>query len=88
MGRAADVLSLLAAGGWDVVGHFELPAEAWWDDFYTPMERRIADLRREHAGDDEALAVLEQIAAEPAVHRRLGHLYGYDFFVARRPEAG
>lgn len=31
--------------GATIVGHFTLPAEAWWDDFYTPMEQRIAELR-------------------------------------------
>ncbi len=85
MGRAEDVRSLLEATGFAVIDELELPPEAWWDDFYAPMERRIASLRAKHAGDAGALAALDEVAREPAMHRRCGHCYGYTFFVARRP---
>ena len=84
MGRAADVVPIVRDGGFDLVGHFTLLDEVWWDDFYTPMEARIAELRREHADDDEALAILDELAAEPELHRRHAAYYGYEFFVARR----
>ncbi len=84
MGWAADVVPLLRDGGFELVGHFTLPDEAWWGDFYTPMEARIAELRGDHAGDHEALAILDELAAEPEAHRRHAAYYGYEFFVARR----
>ena len=84
MGRAADVRALVAAGPWRLVEHFELPDEAWWTDFYTPMERRIATLRQHYATDVEARAVLDQLAGEPKLHREHGRHYGYDFFVVQR----
>lgn len=85
MGRAVDVVPVIRDGGFELGGHFTLPDEAWWDDFYTPMEARIAELRSEHAGDDEALGILDELAAEPETHRRCAAYYGYEFFVARRP---
>ena len=84
MGRVEDVLSLIRESGLSLVEHFDLPDEAWWDDFYSPMERQIEKLRMKYAGDPEALAALEAVAKEPAMHRRSGHHYGYTFFVARR----
>jgi len=84
MGKVDDVLSLLQRGGWSVVDHFDLPQEAWWDDFYDPMEQRIEALRSKYAHDAEALAALDEVAKEPQMHRRSGHQYGYTFFVARR----
>ena len=66
------------------VGHFTLPDEAWWDDFYMPMERRIEELRGRYAGDAEALAVLDQLAQEPEMHRRHSDYYAYEFFVIHR----
>lgn len=83
MGRVDDVLTIIAEGGFLPVGHFTLPDEAWWDDFYGPMEMRIEELRSKYAGDRDALAVLDQIAKEPAMHRRYCDYYGYEFFVAR-----
>lgn len=83
MGCVADVLALLPRHGLTPLGHFPLPDAAWWDDFYTPMEARIAALRARHADDRDALAILDDLAREPALHRAHGHTYGYEVFVAR-----
>ena len=83
MGKVADVVAMIERSGFTLLGHFTLPDEAWWDDFYTPMERRIVELRGKYAGDEEALAVLDEIAEEPAMHRRYSDYYAYEFFVAR-----
>lgn len=86
MGRVPDVLAEIERGGFSLIGHFTLPDEAWWDDFYTPMERRIEELRGKYEDDEEALAVLDQLAQEPEMHRRHSGYYAYEFFVARRME--
>ena len=88
MGKVPDVLAAISSAGFSLVGHFTLPDEAWWDDFYTPMTQRIAVLRQQHAGDAEAAAILDQLAKEPELHRRFGHHYAYEFFVARKAPAG
>jgi SAM-dependent methyltransferase len=85
MGWVEDNLAPIGNCGFELLGHFPQPDEAWWDDFYTPMENRIEELRSKYAKDIEALAILEQIAAEPDMHRRYSDFYAYEFFVARRP---
>ena len=82
MGRVSDVLAAIEKNGFSLAGHFTLPDEAWWDDFYTPMKHRIEELRAKYAGDAEALTVLDQIAQEPEMHRRHSDYYAYEFFVA------
>lgn len=84
MGRVADVLAEIGRSGFSLIDHFSLPDEAWWDDFYTPMRHRIEELRSRCADDDEALAVLDQLAQEPEMHQRYSDYYAYEFFVARR----
>ena len=84
MGRVPDVLAAIDASGFLAIGHFTLPDEAWWDDFYTPMPHRIAALRDSYAADGEALAVLDLLAREPELHRLYADYYAYEFFVARR----
>jgi len=84
MGFVPDVLAAIERSGLSLVGHFTLPDEAWWDDFYTPMQRRIDELRGTYASNSEALAVLDQLAQEPAMHRARSEYYAYEFFVARR----
>lgn len=84
MGTVADVLEKIGRSRFSLLGHFTLPDEAWWNDFYTPMELRIEELRGKYTGDSEALAVLEHLALEPAMHRRHSAGYAYEFFVLRR----
>jgi SAM-dependent methyltransferase len=83
MGRVPDVLAAIERCGFALMGHFPLPDDAWWDDFYTPMEIRIEELRGNYGDDEEALAVLDQLAQEPEMHRRYSDCYAYAFFVAR-----
>ena len=83
MGRVPDVLAAIEKSGFSLIGHFTLPDNAWWEDFYTPMEIRIEELRGKYRADEEALAVLDQLAQEPEMHRRHSGYYAYEFFVAR-----
>jgi SAM-dependent methyltransferase len=85
MGWLDDDIAAIKDCGFELVDHFTLPDEAWWDDFYTPMIHRIATLRGVYADDDDALAILDQLAEEPELHRRHSDCYAYEFFVARRP---
>lgn len=85
MGRLDDALAAIGANGLAPVGHFTLPDEAWWTDFYAPMERRIAELRSAYFDDAEALTILDALGEEPKMHRRYSDFYAYEFFVARRP---
>ena len=87
MGWGSEISAAIERSGFSLVGHFTLPDEAWWGDFYTPMQARIDELRGKHASDPEALAVLDQLAEEPEMHRRYSEFYAYEFFVARRPPA-
>ena len=84
MGRVEDVLIAIESCGFAQLGHFPLPEEAWWNDFYTPMEHRIDELRIKYANDAEASSILDQLAQEPELHRRFSDYYAYEFFVVRR----
>ncbi len=84
MGRAKDAEALIASAGFELLGRFTLPDEAWWADFYTPMERRIEDLRSSYADDAEVMAILDQLGREPELHRRYSHCYAYEFFAVRK----
>jgi SAM-dependent methyltransferase len=87
MGTLQDDLGTIRASGFELIDHFTLPDEAWWEDFYTPMEARIHALRIQYAGDAQAITILDQLAEEPVIHREYGHYYAYEFFIVRRNTA-
>ncbi|HNZ96525.1 MAG: class I SAM-dependent methyltransferase [Acidobacteria bacterium] len=83
MGRIEDLLAAIARAGFTLEGHFTLPDEAWWEEFYTPMEARLEELRAIYRTDPEALTLLTQLAREPELHRACSDCYAYEFCVAR-----
>ncbi|NDY57451.1 class I SAM-dependent methyltransferase [Desulfovibrio sulfodismutans] len=85
MGWMRDVLAAVARHNLDVLGHFTLPDEAWWEDFYTPMQARVRELREKYSGDAEAQGILDILDRETELHAAHADCYAYEFFVIRRP---
>jgi SAM-dependent methyltransferase len=69
------------AAGFDLIDHFTLPPAAWWDEYYTPLQQRMADLAP--AADAELAAVIDETRREIELYRRHGHSYGYVFYLLR-----
>ena len=69
------------AAGFDVIDHFTLPPEAWWDEYYTPLEQRMA--RLSPPADPELAAVIDETRREIELYRRYGDSYGYVFYLMR-----
>jgi len=69
------------AAGFDLIDHFRLPPAAWWDEYYTPLEQRMAHLAP--AADAELAAVIDETRREIELYRRQGHAYGYVFYLLR-----
>ena len=60
-------LAAIPPSGYGVLRHFPLPEDAWWLEYYEPLERRLPQLRFEYAGDPDA-----QYAVANAYHLGLG----------------
>lgn len=69
--------------GYRLLGHFTLPEDAWWVEYYGPLEDRIRELREKYSGDSEALAELEREQREVDTYRKHRRWYGSAFFVMR-----
>lgn len=79
-GRPSLRAAALAAG-YRIAGDFVLPEEAWWDDYYRPMEARIAEIERSLAGDPAAAIVLAEAREEIECFRAHSDSYSYLFLV-------
>ena len=79
----AGNLERVRAAGFEVVGHFTLPDESWWTNYYDPLALRIPGALEKYAGDEAALATIRQNTDEMAIRRAYPDAYGYEFIVAR-----
>lgn len=70
--------------GYELLGDFVLPANAWWDDYYRPMEARLAELAEKYEADPVATSVLAENREEIEIYRQFSDYYSYVFLVLRR----
>ena len=78
--------SAVSQAGFELLGTFILPESDWWGDYYTPIEKRIEALRKEH-GDDEWKTALDSHQKEIDIFRAREGSFGYGFFVMQKPSA-
>jgi serine/threonine-protein kinase HipA len=62
-----------------------LPVQDWWNNYYTPAERRVEELREKYADDPDMLATLDETSREHDLFRTYHDAYGYVFYVMRKP---
>jgi serine/threonine-protein kinase HipA len=82
MARIAQNLERARAAGFEVLDHFTLPPAAWWDEYYLPLEERMA--RRAPDADPALAAVIDETRHEIELYRRHGDSYGYVFYLLQR----
>lgn len=74
----------LRGAGYELVGYFVLPESAWWNDYYTPLERRLKKMGRKFRAEKDR-AVLDHTRQEIELYREHARHYGYVFYVGRVP---
>jgi SAM-dependent methyltransferase len=79
MGTETENIRIARSLCLDVVGHFRLPSQDWWD-YLDWAEARC----QQCAGDEELAEVITGMRVERDLYRRTGHSYGYVFYVLRR----
>jgi SAM-dependent methyltransferase len=77
-------VELIPTCGYDLIGHFTLPEDAWWTEYYGPLEDRLEVLRKKYVDDAKALAVLDEEQREIDMYRKYQQWYGSVFFVMQK----
>jgi ubiquinone/menaquinone biosynthesis C-methylase UbiE len=77
-------LLLIQKCGYTTVNHFILPDYAWWDDFYSPLEKRLEMLSKKYKNDNKAFDMINMTYAEIELYRSYSKWYGYVFYVMKK----
>ena len=81
--HTAALLEAVAACGYETVGHFPLPASAWWDDYYRPLQDNVTAFRKRHRDAPDAQELADQCQHEMDIWHACSEFYGYEFLVLR-----
>ena len=65
------------------VGHFPLPASAWSDDYYPPLQDNVTAFRKRHRDAPDAQELADQCQHEIDIWHAYSQSYGYEFLVLR-----
>ena len=79
----AVLLDAVEGCGYETVGHFPLPASAWWDDYYRPLQDNVTAFRRRHVAEPDAQELADQCQNEIDIRHAYSEFYGYEFLVLR-----
>lgn len=70
--------------GYELVGTYILPPDAWTAEYYAPLEPRIAQAIRRYPKGSREWKVVDRMRRELAIFRAHGNQYGYVFYALRR----
>jgi len=72
--------------GYDIIGNFPLPEDAWWKEYYDPLEERIKHLEVKYEDNPRALSMIKDEKIEIEMYKKYSRWYGSVFFVMQRRE--
>jgi ubiquinone/menaquinone biosynthesis C-methylase UbiE len=79
-----EYLKLIPGCGYKLIGHFTLPEDAWWIEYYEPLEERIQMLRKKYSDNPQALRELDSEQKEIDMYKKHHEWYGSVFFVMQK----
>ena len=68
-----------SSAGFEVLGIYRLPAEAWWANYYDPLCERVK--KAGTSADPAMQAVIAETELEIDMFRRYSDIYGYSFYL-------
>lgn len=79
-----DNISLIQNEGFNLLFHFTLPKSSWIDNFYSPMEKRLQELKKKYHDNNIALQVYGDCEKEIEIFHKYSDYFGYEFFVMQK----
>jgi SAM-dependent methyltransferase len=77
-------ISLIQNEGFNLLSHFTLPKSSWIAHFYSPMEKRINELKKKYHDNKIALQVFEECEKEIKIYNKYSDYFSYEFFVMQK----
>ena len=77
-------LKIINKYGYKILGYFPLPEDAWWDLYYTPLEKRLQQLKIKYKNNQEALEMIKEEELEIDLFRKYNKWYGSVFYIMQK----
>ena len=81
---ASAKIAALERNGYSPIGWFTLPEHCWLENYYRPLQDRMADFLDRHDHSAAARNIVEAERHEIDLYERFSAFVGYGYYVARR----
>jgi ubiquinone/menaquinone biosynthesis C-methylase UbiE len=81
---AKSNITLIQSENFELLAHFTLPKSSWIDTYYSPMEKRINELKKKYHDNAIALQVFEECEKEIKIYNTYSDYFGYEFFIMQK----
>lgn len=75
------ICSIIESAGYKLVDYFPLPDKSWWTDYYTPMEKVIAEMKIKYKGNNDVRPTFNMLQLEMDMHKKYCRYYDYGFYI-------
>jgi len=82
-----DIYPVIESSGYKMIDYFPLPGESWWTHYYTPMEKRLAEMKRKYRNNKKAQAIFDSFQLEIDMHRKYSQYYRYGFYIMQKAKS-
>lgn len=84
MSRVADTLSRIPQHGYRLEDTISLPADAWWTEFYKPLEEKMGALLHKYKNSADALKLLKQYKSEMNMVKKNPRSFRAAFYIMKK----
>lgn len=84
IGNIEKKLSLISNCGYELLDHFLLYKEIWWNEYFAPLEKRLNDIVDRASDDINVLEELDKDRREIEMIKKKPDSYGSAFFIMRK----
>jgi ubiquinone/menaquinone biosynthesis C-methylase UbiE len=81
---AIDSLSRIPQHGYSLKDTVQLPADAWWTEFYKPLEEKMNALLHKYAKSSDALKLLKQFQSEMTMVKKNPRNFRSAFYIMKK----
>ena len=79
-------ISLIQNEDFDLLFHFTLPKSSWINNYYSPMEKKINELKKKYHDNKIAIQVFEECEKEIKIFHKYSDYFGYEFFIMQKKD--
>lgn len=74
----------LERNGYSIVAYYKLPENCWFENYYTPMLKRMPDFLEKHLENPDSEIIVSSEREEIMMYKKYKEFYGYAFFIAQK----